>query len=62
MARVSTTMETQKWELKTQLREAKYVDLNVHVAAGRLQKLRLIFFGKKVKSSSTRTRWVPVGQ
>lgn len=41
MARVSKVMETQKRELKLQLRETRYADPHVHVAAASLEKLEL---------------------
>lgn len=45
-----------------QLRKARRVDLYVHVSAGNLEKFRVQFSGKKIKSSFMTVHWTPRSQ
>lgn len=62
MAKISKRVETQKHELKVQIREAKQVDLHVELASGNLEKTKIQFFGEKLESEFVVVHSTPISQ
>lgn len=54
-------IETQKRKLRMQLRETRYVELNLHLSAGSLEENGL-FLGENLNSSFMRVCKAPVGK